>query len=46
MKQWGKRVAFRFMAENMHSRQRYVTPKWVFDKGVPSVKQKGLYAEE
>src|SRR5579859_2905180 len=40
-----KRVAFRFMAENMHSHRKYVTPKWVFDKGVPFVKLKGLYTE-
>jgi hypothetical protein len=43
---WHKRVAFRFMAENMHSRRKYVTPAWVFAKGVPSVKMKGLYADE
>ncbi len=41
-----KRVAFRFMAENMHSRRKYVTPKWVFDKGVPFVRLKGIYAPE
>ena len=46
VKQWGKRVSFRFMSENMHSRQKYVTPKWVFDKGVPSVVHKGLYTDE
>jgi hypothetical protein len=46
VKQWGKRLAFRFMSENMHSRQKYVTPKWVFDKGVPSVLHKGLYTPE
>jgi hypothetical protein len=46
VKQWGKRLAFRFMSENMHSRQKYVTPKWVFDKGVPSVAHKGLYVPE
>jgi hypothetical protein len=31
----GKRVAFRVMCQNMHSAQDYVTPKWVFDRGVP-----------
>lgn len=38
-----KRVAFRVMCQNMHSRSKYVTPKWVFDKGVPSVEHVGLY---
>jgi hypothetical protein len=46
VKRWQRRVAFRFMSENMHSRRQYVTPKWVFDAGVPSVKLKGLYAKE
>ncbi|MBM4080035.1 MAG: DUF4832 domain-containing protein [Planctomycetes bacterium] len=46
VKQWGKRVSFRFMSQNMHSRQKYVTPKWVFDSGVPSVTHKGLYTDE
>jgi Carbohydrate binding domain/Domain of unknown function (DUF4832) len=46
VKQWGKRVAFRFMSANMHSRQRYVTPKWVFDQGVPGVNHRGLYVPE
>ncbi|MHB1037721.1 MAG: DUF4832 domain-containing protein [Pirellulales bacterium] len=41
-----RRVAFRFMSENMHSRRKYVTPKWVFDQGVPSVTLKGLYVPE
>lgn len=43
---WHRRVAFRFMAENMHSRRQYVTPKWVFDQGVPSVTLQGLYVKE
>jgi hypothetical protein len=43
---WGKRVAFRFMSENMHSRRQYVTPKWVFGQGVPGVHHKGLYTED
>jgi len=43
---WGKRVAFRFMSSNMHSRRTYVTPKWVFDAGVPSVTHKGLYVDK
>ncbi len=30
-----KRVAFRVMCQSMHSRKEYVTPKWVFDAGVP-----------
>ncbi|MCY2994824.1 MAG: DUF4832 domain-containing protein [Planctomycetota bacterium] len=46
VKRWQRRVAFRFMSENMHSRRQYVTPKWVFDTGVPSVKLQGLYAKE
>lgn len=46
VRQWGKRVAFRFMSQNMHSRQKYVTPRWVFEKGIPSVKHRGLYTEE
>ena len=40
------RVAIRVMAESMHSRGQYVTPKWVFDKGVPSVRHIGLRAHE
>ena len=43
---WHRRVAFRFMSENMHSRRKYVTPKWVFDQGVPSVTLKGLYTND
>jgi len=43
---WHRRVAFRFMSENVHSRRKYVTPKWVFDQGVPSVTLKGLYTKE
>ncbi|NOZ20700.1 MAG: DUF4832 domain-containing protein [Planctomycetes bacterium] len=39
----GKRVALRVMSSSMHSREMYVTPKWVFDAGVPGVKLKGLY---
>ena len=46
VKKWHKRVAFRFMSSNMHSRQKYVTPQWVFDAGVPSVVHKGIYAPE
>jgi hypothetical protein len=46
VKQWGKRVAFRFMSSNMHSRLKYVTPKWVFDSGVPFVVHRGLYTDE
>jgi len=38
VKKLGKRVAFRVMCENVSSRDEYVTPKWVFDKGIPSVK--------
>lgn len=39
----GKRVALRVMSSNMHSRQEYVSPKWVFDAGVPGVEHQGLY---
>ena len=46
VKQWGKRVAFRFMSQSMHSKEKYVTPKWVFDAGVPGVTHKGLYTDE
>ncbi|MFC1716794.1 DUF4832 domain-containing protein [Candidatus Poribacteria bacterium] len=46
VKQMGKRVAFRVMSESMHSRAKYVTPEWVFAKGVPSVKHKGIYEPE
>ena len=42
----GKRVAFRIMSESMHSRTKYVTPEWVFAKGVPSVKHTGIYTSE
>lgn len=37
-----KRVAFRVMCENMHSAREYVTPKWVFDQGVPAVPHAAL----
>lgn len=43
---WHKRVAFRFMSANMHSQRKYVTPKWVFDSGVPGVIHKGIYVPE
>jgi len=39
----GKRVALRVMSSSMHSRREYVTPKWVFDAGVPGIEHKGLY---
>lgn len=38
----GKRVAFRVMCQNMHSASDYVTPKWVFDRGVPGVPHRAL----
>jgi hypothetical protein len=34
------------MSANQHSQRAYVTPKWVFDKGVPSVTQRGLNVVE
>jgi len=42
----GKRVAFRVMCESMHGNTEYVTPKWVFDAGVPGVKHIGLRGQE
>ena len=42
VKQQGKRVAFRVMCQNMHSGKEYVTPRWVFDEGVPGVKHVAL----
>ena len=42
----GKRVAFRVMSESMHSRSTHVTPKWVFEKGVPGVVHRGLRGQE
>lgn len=41
-----KRVAFRVMCQSMHSRRTYVTPKWVFDQGVPGVVHIGLNGQE
>ena len=43
--QRGKRVAFGPMSQSKHGRTEYVTPKWVFDKGVPSVEHVGLYVD-
>ena len=40
--QLGWRIAFRVMSESMHGRTKYVTPKWVFDAGVPGVKHVGI----
>ncbi|MCD6362186.1 MAG: DUF4832 domain-containing protein, partial [Armatimonadetes bacterium] len=45
VKQRGKRVAFGPMSMSRHARKEYVTPKWVFDKGVPGVDHVGLYVE-
>jgi len=42
VKAHGKRVAFRVMCQNMHSANDYVTPKWVFDRGVPGVQHRAL----
>lgn len=42
VKQRGKRFAFRVMSQNMHSPAAHVTPKWVFDQGVPGVTHTGL----
>jgi len=46
VKHHGKRVAFGVMSQSKHGRKKYVTPKWVFDKGVPGVKHKGIYEPE
>ncbi len=46
VKQCGKRVAFRFMSENMHSNAKYVSPQWIFDKGIPGVHHVGLYTPD
>ena len=46
VKQCGKRVAFGVMSQSKHGRTKYVTPKWVFDQGVPSVKHRGIYEGE
>lgn len=44
-KQHKMRLALRVMSESMHGQTQYVTPKWVFDKGVPSVQHTGLYEQ-
>ena len=46
VKHHGKRVAFGVMSQSKHGRMKYVTPKWVFDKGVPGVQHKGIYEKE
>lgn len=46
VKERGKRVAFGVMSQSMHGRMRYVTPKWVFDKGVPGVIHPSPYFKE
>ncbi len=46
VKKWHKRVSFRFMSQNMHSQRKYVTPKWVFDKGITGYSHKGIYIPE
>ena len=46
VRQQGKRVAFRVMSESTHYRGKYATPKWVFDRGVPSVLHRSLRAQE
>lgn len=34
------------MAESVSSRHRYVTPEWVFNKGVPSVLHRNRYGHQ
>jgi len=46
VKRHGKRVALGVMSQSKHGRMKYVTPKWVFDAGVPGVTHKGLYVPE
>ncbi len=46
VRQRGKRVAFRVMSQSTHYRGKYATPKWVFDRGVPSVLHRGLRGQE
>ena len=46
VKRRGKRLAFGVMSQSMHGRPKYVTPKWVFDRGVPGVKHVGVYGQE
>jgi len=41
-----KRVAFRAMSSNMHSRREYVTQEWVFDKGLPGVEHQSVYGKK
>ena len=42
----GKRVAFRMMSQNPHSGTCFVTPRWVYGRGVPEVRHKGIYLKE
>ncbi len=46
VRQLGWRIGFRVMSESMHGRTKYVTPKWVFDTGVPGVKHIGIDGKE
>lgn len=46
VKRHGKRVAFGVMSQSKHGRMKYVTPKWVFDRGVPGVRHVGVYGQE
>jgi hypothetical protein len=41
-----KRVAFRIMSQSPHSSTPFVTPAWVYEKGVPFVRHKGVYGQE
>jgi hypothetical protein len=40
------RVAFRVMSQNTSTRARFVTPEWVFRKGVPFVRHTSSYGVE
>ena len=44
--QHGKRVAFGVMSQSKHSAEQYVTPRWVFDRGVPGVTHLALRGHE
>jgi len=46
VKQHGKRLAFGVMSQSMHGHAKYVTPKWVFDRGVPGVAHTSKYGDE
>ncbi|MHB8900666.1 MAG: hypothetical protein ACYC6Y_18095, partial [Thermoguttaceae bacterium] len=46
VQQRGERVALRVMAESVSNRYPSATPRWVFDKGVPSVVHRNDYGDK